>query len=97
MKQDANPHFVYLVKCEGSHYYKIGLSIDPLARLASLQTACPFRLLLLQTCGFPDYEPARQAERQAHNALAKHRVHNEWFELTDADVVTLRREMALTE
>ena len=66
----------YLLGMEGSTLTKIGRTTDTLkARMASLQTGQPARLLpLLEVDG--DYE------QDLHDRFAEHRGRGEWFDLT---------------
>lgn len=54
---------------------KIGMAIDPVRRLKSLQTSHPEPLSILATSsGGPE------REREYHKQFAGHRLHGEWFE-----------------
>jgi hypothetical protein len=69
--------FVYVIK--GDHgRVKVGVSVDPKARLADLQTASPFKLSLewvgaVASSGFA-------IEDEAHKILDARRCEGEWFE-----------------
>lgn len=58
-------------------YVKIGYTAgDPSLRLASLQTACPFKLSILLTM-----PGERKLETGIHNQLVRYRMQGEWFDL----------------
>ena len=72
---------------------KVGLATDPRARLAALQTVCPFDLHLHVAVSVP-FGEAHAIERRAHRALAKACVRNEWFAVSPAEAVAAVREAA---
>lgn len=55
-------------------FFKIGVSADPIARLAQLQTACPGLLLPIAVV-----RGGRAKERTFHSLLRRHRMRGEWF------------------
>jgi hypothetical protein len=69
--------FIYVISSATGHL-KIGVTNDPYARLAQLQTASPSPLVIeyvgaLRTDGFA-------IEAAAHATLANHRMAGEWFD-----------------
>jgi hypothetical protein len=71
--------YVYVIA--GTHgLVKVGISTDPVARLATLQTGSPDRLRIAFTA--PGYGNAFTIEQEAHVILAQHRVAGEWFNVT---------------
>lgn len=73
-----NGSFVYVIR--GQHnLVKIGVSTNPAARLATLQTASPFKLELafLARTNSDGYA----IERRAHDLLSKQRTEGEWFDI----------------
>lgn len=68
--------FVYVIGSAQGRV-KIGMSTDPVARLATLQTASPDRLWLALAA--PAYGNAYAIEQEAHAILAAHRLAGEWF------------------
>ena len=66
---------VYLIEGAPGHI-KIGISRDPISRLATLQTASPFPLRLAFSVATPS---ALNVEREAHAILAAHRAEGEWL------------------
>ena len=68
--------FVYVI--EGAHdRIKIGISADPSARVANLQTGSPFALSLAYSTWAGDR--AFDVEREAHALLARQNAGGEWF------------------
>jgi hypothetical protein len=59
---------------------KIGVSSDPLARLATLQTASPSRFELVYAAAIKTGD-ATQLEAEAHAMLARQRQTDEWFDV----------------
>lgn len=67
---------VYLIQNETEGICKIGYSLDPNARLATLQTGCPYPLSLVGTI-----EGGREKERETHAMFEQYRMEGEWFVL----------------
>ena len=67
---------IYVIHSDAK-FCKVGIAISAKSRLATLQTASPYRL----TLGFAAVvgENGRQLERHVHQALATHQVQGEWF------------------
>lgn len=76
--------FVYAIT-NMSGQVKIGVSIDPLARLAQLQTASHAPL----TLAYAGISPSTgyEIEARAHEVLGKHRMQGEWFNIPVAVAV----------
>jgi len=71
---------IYLIHCQGSHYYKIGLTTgDVKARLSGMQTNCPYPLKLIISADKKDYE---RVEAKLHEWLREFNVSGEWFILS---------------
>lgn len=71
---------IYFIKAENSTRVKIGFTeLTPESRLAALQTGSPEKLILLGS-----FDGTMTDERNAHKALALHRLSGEWFEMTSA-------------
>lgn len=75
---------IYIIGPE-SGPYKVGKTSDVSKRLAALQTANPFRLKVHFSIQEGD---ASGAERDAHNALAKHRLSGEWFDAPLDEIIS---------
>lgn len=59
-------------------YIKIGIAGNVKARLAGIQTGCPYPLHIYQSWATPR---ARELERLAHSVLQTYRVNGEWFDI----------------
>lgn len=66
--------FVYFIEAIGSDSIKIGTASDPMARLADLQTGCPFELVLLATV-----PGGYQLEDELHERFSSSVLRGEWF------------------
>lgn len=82
-RRPAGPtgNFVYVVRGD-SNLVKVGISTNPEARLANLQTGTGFRLALAYVASCDN---AAAVERRTHDLLARHRCQGEWFDC-EADV-----------
>jgi hypothetical protein len=79
-------YYIYIIRCGKSAYYKIGWSECVKARLASLQGGNPFELYVISET--PVSNPD-DVEKRIHKALASNRIRGEWFELTEAQVLSI--------
>jgi hypothetical protein len=68
--------FIYVVKGDHGHV-KVGVSINPIERLATLQTGSPFLLRLDYVGALADFGYGLEAD--VHAALASYRLAGEWF------------------
>lgn len=73
-KKFRNNQLVYFIG-SATGPIKIGIAIDPEARLKGLQTASPEKLYILTTCS-----GGLKQEQAYHNRFSKHRLEGEWFE-----------------
>ncbi len=74
--------YVYVMGCVGSDdFCKIGISDDPMKRLATLNTASPFRLFLAHSLTAASRDKASEIEAKAHELAASRRANGEWFDL----------------
>jgi len=76
--------YVYLVHCDGTEYFKIGISKNaPDVRINAMQTSCPFKLHMVHVayCDHFSY-----AETILHELYCKRRVRGEWFDMSGLDV-----------
>ena len=81
----APQRFIYVIgPLEGAQ--KVGLTTDPKARLATLQTGCPQELVIHVAVRVP-FGEAHVVERRAHRMLERSRVKNEWFDLKPNDAI----------
>jgi hypothetical protein len=65
---------IYFIEEPQSRCVKIGYSIDPLSRLATIQTGFPVELKLLGVL-----RGSRNAEQRLHQKFSEHRLNGEWF------------------
>lgn len=72
--RQSKPSFVYFILAATGEI-KIGMAVDVVQRLNSLQTSHPAKLEILATTS-----GGRKRERQYHERFAAHRLHGEWFE-----------------
>lgn len=77
-----NTDYVYLIRMGRTKMYKIGKTNDPNGRLASLQTASPYKLKLLHTF---KADNASAAEETLHAHFQAARLEGEWFTLAVAE------------
>lgn len=66
--------YVYFLRC--GDRVKIGHSVYPDARLAAVQSWCPYHLELVASI-----KGDKKLERNIQNCFADHHSHNEWFVL----------------
>lgn len=77
--------FIYFIAHDPyDGYVKIGMSNNPSARLAQLQTGNPRRLRIMRTVECNDM---RRCEQKMHQMYAHARRCGEWFELTEAEAI----------
>ena len=86
--------YVYIITCaefEGDGVFKIGIAGDIKTRIASLQTACPYKLYALS-----HYEPINplMVETMLHALFHKKRMTGEWFKLSKSDLNIIEEIMA---
>ena len=81
------PGFVYLIHAIGTNRYKIGRTQDVAKRFKTLKQQAPFPLELIHSLKVLD---AAGFERKLHLKYAAKRKHDEWFELTAAQVKAIK-------
>ncbi len=74
--------YVYLIQMGRRLIFKIGKSNDPKGRLASLQTASPYKLKIVHLF---KADNASAAEESLHRYFHENRLEGEWFKLTQAE------------
>lgn len=83
IKEDAAPRYLYLIRCKGTQYYKIGITNDLEKRLAAHQTGSPHELsvVLYAESDLDDYlgKEITYLESFLHKNYAGMRVRGEWF------------------
>lgn len=77
----SNQGYVYLIHAEGTNRYKIGRSVNPVARLEQLKVQSPYPLRIIDSFWTPD---AINDEKSFHEQYKEYRIFGEWFELTDS-------------
>lgn len=77
---------LYVIGDTEGRFIKIGIAKEPASRLASLQTGCPHKLILLAVFNIPNLK----AEKKLHEALSPYRLQGEWFELTGEVSATIK-------
>jgi len=76
---------VYFIRQKGTNLVKIGKTmLDPMKRLAALQTASPYELELLAVSD-------SESETYYHNLFRSKSVRGEWYRLEEVDIVSLKR------
>jgi hypothetical protein len=81
------PGWVYLIHATGTSRFKIGFASSPDKRLVQLSEQSPFPLTMV--CSYPSAD-AKGSESFWHKLFEQKRVHGEWFELTDEQVLAFR-------
>lgn len=74
--------WVYLIQALETNYYKIGISINPQARLKGLQCQSPHKLVLIDCQIHPN---AWRFEQSLHSKFSSARTQGEWFCLSVAE------------
>lgn len=79
------PTSVYFIQAGVDGPIKIGISADPVNRMAQMQTGMPQTLRLLAF-----YPGTREDERNLHKKMAAFRVRGEWFHPCDEVLAVIR-------
>ena len=83
--------YLYLIKCENSNYYKLGISsICYKNRLSNLQSGCPYKLHMIHVVHSIDY---KNIEKEIHLKFNKYRHFGEWFIFTNIEVEKIIKTM----
>lgn len=83
--------YLYLIKCENSDYYKLGISsICYKIRLSNLQSGCPYKLHMIHVVHSIDY---KNIEKEIHLKFNKYRHFGEWFIFTNIEVEKVIKTM----
>ncbi len=69
--------YIYLIHAEGTNRYKIGRSVNPIARAADIQKQSPYQLKIISAWTLD----APTDEAKLHKRYADWRIFGEWFEL----------------
>lgn len=73
--------YVYLARLEGTAFFKIGQTVNPVARFKELNRALPIEILII--CAVATEKPSF-VERALHRHFAEQRVKGEWFTLNES-------------
>jgi hypothetical protein len=76
------PELIYVIAMTGTRMIKVGVSGDPLARMAQLQPASPTPLRLAYAAAARSGD-ATAVEQRAHARLAAYRAAGEWFDVSE--------------
>lgn len=79
-----NSYSLYVV--QGGDFCKIGRAKNLKSRLVSLQTGCPFDLVLVKSWQLNNKATASRAEEYLHDKFAAKHERGEWFRLDEEDV-----------
>lgn len=80
----GNEGYVYLIHAEGTTRYKIGRSVNPIARCSDIQKQAPYPLKIISSFWSIN---SVEDEKRLHKSYASYRVFGEWFELDDNPTV----------
>lgn len=82
-KPSPKPGKVYLLRGEGTGWFKIGVTTSIESRIKQVNVNSPF-LVKLVACY--DANDTIESEREWHARFSEKRTHGEWFELDENDV-----------
>lgn len=74
--------YLYLASDESNSRYKIGRSVNPKKRVASMRTACPRILLIAEWTIQYNYDPI-EFEDYVHRILSEWNIEGEWYRFPD--------------
>lgn len=96
-KQFHESEFVYIIALDGHQAFKVGRSIDPVARLRELQTPMPIGMRLIEVFCVAS-STAHKLESAAHEILREcgHHIKGEWFDADPQDISAVIRKCAAT-
>jgi hypothetical protein len=78
---------IYLIRCETTHFYKIGHSMNIFSRIKELNVGNPFKLTLLACC------PGDcKVEKIFHKKYKDNRVKGEWFSFSEEEIENVLKE-----
>lgn len=86
------PGALYVIRCEGTRWVKIGRSKNAVqSRLSSMQSGCPLKLELVAIIEAPKH---KNAEVQMHEKYKHRRGIGEWFEIHESEMPELINMMS---
>ena len=71
---------LYIIRNDDTGNLKIGISVDPYARLKALQTGCDGHLSIVATV---DTKNGYQDESAIHGMMIENNIHGEWFDCSE--------------
>lgn len=87
------PRYLYVIRCIGTNFYKIGITNNLNKRLKTHQTGCPLKLkyIFAVEADIEDFlgREITYLEKFLHNNYASHKIHGEWFCLTYSHLADL--------
>jgi hypothetical protein len=89
------PSVVYIVRANTLRRIKIGRTSNLYARLATIQTSCPAKLVLIGTIACPEEGQAKRLEGVLLKWFSAKRSYGEWFWLTKTMRLGLREMVKL--
>lgn len=81
------PGYVYLMRAEGTDFYKIGHATNVERRWYGIDAACPLPVVIIHKT-YVDCQT--EGERYWHRLYRKCRVKGEWFKLTENHVALFK-------
>jgi hypothetical protein len=87
-KRKPIPGDIYVVKDNGTGYYKIGMSGNVRQRIKALNTSTPCGIETILIFGSPD---CALDENNIHKMFSDKRISGEWFELDDKDIDKIKQ------
>ena len=72
---------LYIIHCEGTDYYKIGVASYSEERLDSMQIGCPFKLILIAESPYYNKTLTQVKEKRLHQDLKSYHIRGEWYQL----------------
>lgn len=84
---ECSVYILFAKDGDGPMYVKVGISKTPGARIRSVQTGCPIRILRAIAFTCSSARTARAAEIAFHSALEPYKASGEWFRLEWSDEV----------
>ena len=80
--------YLYIIRCNNSDFYKIGISEIPEERLQTLQIGCPYPLSLVYKKYF---KKPTKVERLFHKKYHDKQKIGEWFRLSEGEIYRIQQ------
>ena len=88
------PEYIYLIRCEDSDFYKIGITNNLEKRRGELQTGCLYELEYAYWIRYDNNTNVADIEFYTHNEMLNCRVRGEWYKLSEKDAHQLAGRLA---